>query len=313
MQLITLLLVSTMTVMAGATISPALPQIEAFFGEVPNAAFWVKLMLTMPALFTAISAPLVGIVIDRFGRKPLLVAATVLYGTAGGSGLVLNSLSELLMGRALLGVAVAAIMTTATALIADCYLGPRREQVMGLQAAFVGYGGVLFLIVGGLLADIGWRFPFAIYLIAFGICALVVLFITEPQRSREEAILPIESEPLAKPPQLPTPAHCCHLRHDVCFDGGVLFSAGTVAVLSQGTGRGEQFSSGASDRQPDISQCDRLDELSSRQSPPDLWRRHGAGIPVYGCGLWRDCDRSDLSHSSHRATAGRHWFGPTHA
>ena len=103
-QLITLLLVSTMTVMAGATISPALPQIETFFAEVPNAAFWVKLMLTMPALLTAISAPFVGIIIDRFGRKPLLVAATLLYGTAGGSGLVLSSLTGLLVERALLGL-----------------------------------------------------------------------------------------------------------------------------------------------------------------------------------------------------------------
>lgn len=203
MKQITLLLVSTMTVMAGATISPALPQIEDFFAEVANATFWVKLMLTMPALFTAISAPFVGIIIDRFGRKPLLVAATLLYGAAGGSGLFLSSLAGLLAGRALLGVSVAAIMTTATALIADYYLGPKREQVMGLQAAFVGYGGVLFLILGGILADISWRFPFAIYLMAFGLCALVVLFITEPQRSQKKAIAPMGSLPVS-PTQLPT-------------------------------------------------------------------------------------------------------------
>lgn len=203
MKLITLLLVSTMTVMAGATISPALPQIEEFFGEVPNAAFWVRLMLTMPALFTAISAPFVGVIIDRFGRKPLLVAATLLYGAAGGSGLVLSSLSGLLAGRALLGVSVAAIMTTATALIADYYLGPKREQVMGLQAAFVGYGGVVFLILGGILADMGWRLPFAIYLMAFGLCALVVLFITEPQPSSKAAV-PLMGSLSVEPARLPT-------------------------------------------------------------------------------------------------------------
>jgi MFS family permease len=180
-RLITLLLVSTMTVMAGATISPALPQIEDFFQETPNATFWVKLMLTMPALFTAIAAPFVGVIIDRFGRKPLLVAATILYGAAGGSGLVLNSLNGLLIGRAFLGLSVGAIMTAATALIADYYIGPKREQVMGLQAAFMGYGGVVFLVLGGVLADLGWRFPFAIYLVAFVLCGLVLLFITEPQ------------------------------------------------------------------------------------------------------------------------------------
>ncbi|MEA5471171.1 MFS transporter [Spirulina sp. 06S082] len=204
MKRITLLLISTMTVMAGATISPALPQIEAFFQEVPHADFWVKLMLTIPALFTAIAAPFVGIIIDRFGRKPLLVAATLLYGAAGGSGLILSTLPLLLGGRALLGLSVAAIMTTATTLIADYYAGPQREQVMGLQAAFVSYGGGVFLILGGILADISWRFPFAIYLMAFALCGLVILFIVEPQRDTEAESLSLLDRD-APMPVLPVP------------------------------------------------------------------------------------------------------------
>lgn len=77
LKLITLLLTSSMTVMAGATIAPALPQIQQFFHKGPDAEFWVKLMLTLPALFTAISAPFAGIIIDRFGRKPLLIGAVI--------------------------------------------------------------------------------------------------------------------------------------------------------------------------------------------------------------------------------------------
>jgi MFS family permease len=62
-----------MTVMAGATISPALPKIKVFFQSQADVEFWVKLLLTMPALFTAISAPISGVIIDRFRRKPLLI------------------------------------------------------------------------------------------------------------------------------------------------------------------------------------------------------------------------------------------------
>jgi MFS family permease len=181
-KLLTLLFISMMTVMAGATISPALPQIEAFFETTNNAPFWVKLMLTIPALFTAIGAPFVGVIIDRFGRKPLLLGATVLYGFAGGSGLLLNSLPGLLVGRALLGLSVAAIMTIATTLIGDYYQGAKRNQVMGTQAAFVGYGGVVFLVLGGVLSDVSWRLPFAIYLAAWPLAILVFLFIDEPIR-----------------------------------------------------------------------------------------------------------------------------------
>ncbi|MDP8965906.1 MAG: MFS transporter [Cyanobacteriota bacterium] len=181
LKLITLLLTSSMTVMAGATISPALPQIQQFFQNEPNSEFWVKLMLTLPGLFTAIGAPFAGIIIDRFGRKPLLTGAIILYGLAGGSGCILSSLTGLLIGRAFLGLAVGAIMTTSIALIADYYQGPKRNQVMGIQAAFMGYGGVVFLTLGGFLADISWRVPFSIYLSAFAILPLVIFCLTEPQ------------------------------------------------------------------------------------------------------------------------------------
>lgn len=186
LKLITLLLTSSMTVMAGATIAPALPQIQQFFRAEPNSEFWVKLMLTLPGLFTAIGSPFAGIIIDRFGRKPLLTGAVILYGIAGSSGLVLNSVTGLLIGRAFLGLAVGAIMTTSIALIADYYLGPKRNQIMGIQAAFMGYGGVVFLTLGGFLADISWRVPFSIYLLAFVVSPLVIFCLTEPKVELEQ-------------------------------------------------------------------------------------------------------------------------------
>jgi MFS family permease len=176
-----------MTVMAGATIAPALPKIQASFQTTPNVEFWVRLLLTIPALFTAISAPIAGVTIDRFGRKPLLICSVLLYGLAGGSGLFLSEISTLLAGRALLGLAVGGIMTTATALIADYYQGQKRNQVMGVQAAFMGYGGVAFLLIGGVLADMSWRYPFLIYLIAFTIAPIALFALTEPELRSDTA------------------------------------------------------------------------------------------------------------------------------
>lgn len=184
---LTLLVVSTLTVMAGATIAPSLPAMQAHFVEVENveadsAAYLVRLALTMPALFIAIGAPVVGVIIDRFGRKPLLLIALIVYGLAGSSGLWLNSLHHLLVGRALLGVSVAGIMTTATTLIADYYTGATRGQFLGLQSAFMALGGVVFLTVGGLVADMHWRLPFAIYLLALLMMPGVLFWLPEPKR-----------------------------------------------------------------------------------------------------------------------------------
>jgi MFS family permease len=179
----TLLLTSTLTVMAGATIAPSLPAMRQHFGAVPNADYWVRLVLTVPALFIAIGAPIAGTIIDRFGRKGLLGLAVFLYGLAGSSGFLLNAISPILVGRMLLGFSVAGIMTTATTLIADYYLGATRARFLGLQAAFMGFGGMIFLTLGGYLADLNWRLPFLIYLMAWLILPLIVLILPEPNRN----------------------------------------------------------------------------------------------------------------------------------
>jgi MFS family permease len=180
----TLLCVSTLTVMAGATIAPSLPSMEQHFSSVPNAAYWVKLILTVPALTIAIGAPFVGILIDRFGRKPILTIALLVYGVAGSSGLWLNTIESILVGRAFLGISVAGVMVTATALIADYYTGTVRGQFLGLQAAFMALGGVIFLTLGGFLAELNWRMPFAIYLFALVLVACVLFVLPEPKSTR---------------------------------------------------------------------------------------------------------------------------------
>lgn len=119
----------------------------------------VKLVITLPALFIVIGSPIAGLIVDRFGRKPLLLLSTVLYGLAGSSGLYLGRLPAILAGRAFLGLAVIGVMVSATILIADYYSSPARAAFMGLQARFMGLGGVLFLTLGGALAQQSWRYP----------------------------------------------------------------------------------------------------------------------------------------------------------
>ncbi|MDZ5699089.1 MFS transporter [Chelativorans sp. M5D2P16] len=180
----TILFLAALTIMAGATISPALPAIESHFSDSPQAAILTRLVLTVPALFIALSAPFAGVLADRYGRRPVAIAAVVLYGLAGSSGLVADSLPGLLIGRALLGVAVAGVMTVATALVGDFFSGAGRDRFMGLQAAFIGMGGLVFLTGGGLLAELHWRAPFLIYAIAFGLLPAIALFIPEPVLDR---------------------------------------------------------------------------------------------------------------------------------
>ena len=185
-QKITLLLISTLTIMSGATISPSLPAMQEAFSSVANADVWVRLVLTLPALFIVVSAPLAGIITDKFGRKPLLVTATILYGFAGASGFFLESLWAILAGRALLGLAVGGVMTSVTTLITDYFGGKERANVLGLQGTFMNIGGILFLSLGGVLADVDWHMPFLIYLFAFVLLPLALYSLYEPAQPDDD-------------------------------------------------------------------------------------------------------------------------------
>ncbi len=175
-----------MTVMAGATIAPSLPEMKKAFPENVNAETLVKLVLTIPGLFIAVTSPMSGWIIDRFGRVKLLLAMLLLYAVAGTSGLYLDTLIEIIIGRAFLGIAVGGIMTTAVALIGDYFEGEERQKFLGTQAAIMSFSGTIFIFGGGFLADISWRYPFLIYGLSILALPLIILYLKEPKKKESE-------------------------------------------------------------------------------------------------------------------------------
>ncbi len=183
---ITLLLSAMMTMMAGAVVAPSLPQINQVFVQTPHAALLTRLVITLPALFIAIFSPFCGRLIDRRGRKFWLLAALLIYAISGTSAFFMNNLYHILIGRAFLGIAVAGIMTISTTLVGDYFIGLERSRFMGLQAAFISLGGVFFISLAGILADVGWKTPFLIYLFAVPVFFMASFYLYEPLRLQKK-------------------------------------------------------------------------------------------------------------------------------
>lgn len=177
-----LLFASTMTVMSGAIISPALPGIGRFYADAPQVL--IQLILTLPALMITLFSPLMGYLADRFGRKPLLILMLSVYGLAGASGFLIDDVNLLLASRALMGVAVAGILSISTTLVGDYFSGAERVRFLGLQSSAMALGGVIFINLGGLLSDWSWRGPFLLYLTGVLLLPYALLVLREPSRAK---------------------------------------------------------------------------------------------------------------------------------
>lgn len=176
----TLLLATTLVALSGGIVNPILPAIESAFPNVPNAGTLAQLVSTLTGLIIAIFAPIIGVLVDRYGRKRILVGSIIIYGIGPTSAYFLDSLYLILATRVFLGIAVAGIMVSSTTLIADYFSGKRRETVMGWQGAMMPFGAAVAMVAGGVIADLNWRTAFLTYLVAFLMLPLVVRYIDEP-------------------------------------------------------------------------------------------------------------------------------------
>jgi predicted MFS family arabinose efflux permease len=109
--------------------------------------------------------PWIGKQTGRTDQRLGFVIALCAMATFGVLGGLANGFGWLIATRIGLGVATAATLCFATAAIATLFQGPTRGLVISRQAAVNTFGGVVFVLLGGLLSQLGWRFPFSLYLL----------------------------------------------------------------------------------------------------------------------------------------------------
>lgn len=173
---LTLLAISCLTIMVGCVIVPGLPKIADALG-VGNASAW---LVSLPALGVVLSGPWVAQLIERLGLHRALCVGLWAYGGLGVVGQFLYGPWWVFADRLLLGTATALVMASGTGLISAFYTGHTRLLMIARQGMAIELGGVVFLAVGGLLAGLGWRWPFLLYLTAWLLWVLVRCHVPHP-------------------------------------------------------------------------------------------------------------------------------------
>src|SRR6266487_5941323 len=162
-------------------ILPLLPFWAQRFGAGPVG---VGLVLTIYALAQFLFTPALGTLSDRYGRRPIILAALLIEALSLALSALSGSLLILLMARFIGGLGASNI-GSAQAVVADVTPAEGRARGMGLIGAAIGLGFVVGPALGGLLAPLGPAVPFwAAMGVAIVNALLVILFLPETRHVR---------------------------------------------------------------------------------------------------------------------------------
>jgi len=181
------LLMSAMTIMANATIAPSLPGMREHYADVEGIETLAGLLLTLPSLAIVLSAGAMGWLADKMDRQRLLLVSGLLYAIGGTSGLWVDGIGAMLVGRTVLGIGVAGTMILATTWAADLWQGEARQRYLGLQGAAMSAGGIVVILLGGLLATLHWRGAFLAYLLVVPVMLIGLWALAPYAQARSKA------------------------------------------------------------------------------------------------------------------------------
>jgi predicted MFS family arabinose efflux permease len=179
-----LALTSFLSITGVSMISPALPTIANTLEVSDSRIGLVVTAYTLPAI---VILPFSGFAADNFGRRRIMSAGSFFVGLGGVIAILSNSFSWLLAGRVIQGVGYAGVMPLTVALLGDRYDDTKETEAQGLRTSFNKVGGILWPIVGGGLAALGWRNAFLTYLLFFPLS--VLLWRRVPQSTTDDEAL----------------------------------------------------------------------------------------------------------------------------
>ncbi|WP_306118223.1 MULTISPECIES: MFS transporter [unclassified Roseitalea] len=159
---LTVILLTILINMIGVGLAwPILPKLVQSMGSgaVSEAAAAYAVIGTIYALAQFLFGPLIGMLSDRFGRRPVMLVS--LAGLA--ADYVFAALAPNLVWLAfarLLGGILGATLPTANAYVTDISEPADRARIFGLIGAAFGLGFILGPLIGGVLGAIDIRLPF---------------------------------------------------------------------------------------------------------------------------------------------------------
>jgi EmrB/QacA subfamily drug resistance transporter len=198
-------------------VSTALPTIVGDLGGL-NHLSWV---VTSYLLASTTSTPLYGKLGDMYGRKPVFLAAILIFLAGSMLAGLSQTMGQLIGFRAIQGIGAGGLMVGAQAIIADIVPPRERGRYMGLIGSVFAVASVAGPLLGGFFVEhLSWHWVFFINLPVGVVAVAVVIFKLH----------------------LHTPSH----RHQIDYLGAALLTAGVTALILVTTWGGNEYAWGSS-------------------------------------------------------------------
>ncbi len=151
---------------------PVLPLLEKVFKASHSE---VTLTITAATVAVAISAPFMGQIADRIGRRRVIVASAALLGLATLLAATSSGLYTLIFWRFLQGLVTPGIFAVTIAYINDEWPAGRAASAVAAYVSGTVLGGFSGRVLAGFIAEIlGWRWIFLVLgAVAVGIAAVL--------------------------------------------------------------------------------------------------------------------------------------------
>jgi len=193
-----LIAISFLATMGMTIVLPVLPfVVRRYLPDGTNLAPWVGILESVYALCAFLAAPALGVLSDRYGRKPVLIISVL--GSAIGYLLfgIGGAVWVLLLSRIIDGL-TAGDMPVLFAYLADITPPEDRAKRYGMLGALSGVGFMIGPAAGGLLAQLDLNAPVfvtAAIALAVGILAAVALPETHRPENRITTVKLIDLQP----------------------------------------------------------------------------------------------------------------------
>ena len=157
--------VSALTSLPGLAISPILDDLSHIFTHASDLD--IEMLTSLPSLMIIPFILLAGWLTEHLGYMRLLYWGLGLFALCGVLYFFCDSINELLLVSALLGIGAGIIIPLSTYIISYFFDGEYRTQQFGYSSAINNVTLVVATVAVGYLADIKWRLPFVVYLLPF--------------------------------------------------------------------------------------------------------------------------------------------------